>query len=1133
MTPDPSTRRQRIAAGLSTARARFRALDRRDRISLILWIVLIAVIAPFRLGATERMHASEVLIPGSEAAKAEQLSNRSFGREFDHVLLLKGPPNALDRQGPKIAERLAQVPRVRVLDPWRAGGPALRLKPDKAELLIAFRESFDDAGPSATRMRELLHHEVKPPLSAYLSGYADLNRSIKDETVKAMERSEVVAAPLLAIVLILILGSPIAAVMPLFLGGCVALGLAGVLDLMNRFVTPLEVPSIAVGTAMSLALGVDYSLLLVARFRSELSTGATVREASEIAAARAGRTVKFAAAVLTVAMAAATIATPASVLKSATAGVLVAVGLSLLGATVAMPPLLRWAGRDINRYQIVSPGAESRRWGGVALAVLRRPKVAALVVLGVMLALAAPTVGMETGSPDPRILPENDPARADFDVIQRELGGTKALPYLVTLVANHGTLADKRLDTLAKFERRLARDPQTEEVLGPATVARRTAALATVPGRLRQASAAVRQGQSGAARLEQGLAQATGGADQLVRGVSAAAAGSVKLRSGGAAAERGARQIHAGVAAARDGAAALRGGLARASAGARALQQGGKRAKAGAATIASKLRLAARQTRTAAPGAAKLASGLEQGARDLRRLKEPADKATSNTEDALKGLNAMLPTSKADPSYARVYKGVATAVGALSGKNPITGHAIQDGYPGMSAALDQAASQASEAASGASRLRDGVDRLAAGLTRLASGGVSLTHGLEQLEAGAGRLAGGADRLLSGARRLENGLGTLSGGTKRLLSGMGQLRAGNARLATNLGAGATKAAPLVSGIDALHKGAARFKTRTDSLGHGLGAASRVAPVFHSGYTRLAAIQTAPPSQRAAAGWAINWDRGGNAVHYLVAPRASYRPGASARHLPSRAGSPQRAWLDHRVQALARQTGATAAVGGGAATLADFDQVAQDSVPQLVLVLAVVTYLALVPFLRSLILPLIAVLLNVLTLLAAFGVVALTFQPGSPLGGPGYVDDLMVMVIYTVTFALSIDYAVFILDRMREGYGLTRSVKGAITYGIEGTGGVITGAAVIIAAVFLTFMISPVASLRQLGVGLTVAVLLDATLIRLVLLPAALRLVGERAWRTPRWLESLLPAPRTRAERQPDARSAMDAVPEYLN
>ena len=155
------------------------------------------------------------------------------------------------------------------------------------------------------------------------------------------------------------------------------------------------------------------------------------------------------------------------------------------------------------------------------------------------------------------------------------------------------------------------------------------------------------------------------------------------------------------------------------------------------------------------------------------------------------------------------------------------------------------------------------------------------------------------------------------------------------------------------------------------------------------------------------------------------------------------------------------------------------------------------------------------------------VALAFKPGSPLGGPGYVDDIMVMVIYTVTFALSIDYAVFILDRMREGYGLTRSVEGTIAYGIERTGGVITGAAVIMAAVFLTFILSPVVNLRQLGVGLAVAVLLDATLIRLVLLPATLRLVGERAWRTPRWLESLLPtarAPRAATSHAPGGRRA---------
>jgi putative drug exporter of the RND superfamily len=531
-----NTRRQRAAAGLRTTRARFRALDPRDRLSLWAWLFLTLALAPLVIGSTGRMHASEVVVPGTESAKAQALSEQAFGREYDHLVLLQGPRRTLDKEGPAIAERIARIPEHRVLDPWRAGGKALRPERDKAVLVVGIRKSFDDAGPAAGRLREQLRDEVKAPLTVHLTGFADLNRSIKDETVTAMEFCELLAAPLLVLILILVLGSPIAAAMPLALGGCVAVMQIAVVDLINRYVTDLEVTSIAVGMAMSLALGVDYALLLVARFRRELAAGTEVGEASEIAATNAGRTVKFAAAVLVFTMTAATIATPASVLKSATIGVLAAVAFSVLGATLALPPLLRWAGHDINRYQIVSPGAESRRWSGIALAVLRRPVIAAGLVLAMMLAISAPALGLETGPPDPRILPKDDPARADFDVIERELGATRSMPFVVTVVANSGTLADERLEKLARFERQLARDRETDQVLGPATVARRTAALAQAPGQLDEASAGVRDGRLATGKLENGLERAAGGADQLIAGLSTAADGSRKLEAGGASA---------------------------------------------------------------------------------------------------------------------------------------------------------------------------------------------------------------------------------------------------------------------------------------------------------------------------------------------------------------------------------------------------------------------------------------------------------------------------------------------------------------------------------------------------------------------------------------------------------------------
>jgi RND superfamily putative drug exporter len=164
------------------------------------------------------------------------------------------------------------------------------------------------------------------------------------------------------------------------------------------------------------------------------------------------------------------------------------------------------------------------------------------------------------------------------------------------------------------------------------------------------------------------------------------------------------------------------------------------------------------------------------------------------------------------------------------------------------------------------------------------------------------------------------------------------------------------------------------------------------------------------------------------------------------------------------------------------------------------------------LRSPLLAAIAVVLNLASVGAAIGVMSLVCKlpEGYPLGGHPYIDTVGAAAIFGVTFGLSIDYAVFLLARMREHYLQNGDNSAAIAFGLERTAGVITGAAAIMAAVFVSFAAAPIATVSQMGVGLTVAILLDATVVRIVLLPALMLLFGERVWRTPAWLDRLLPA-----------------------
>jgi putative drug exporter of the RND superfamily len=152
----------------------------------------------------------------------------------------------------------------------------------------------------------------------------------------------------------------------------------------------------------------------------------------------------------------------------------------------------------------------------------------------------------------------------------------------------------------------------------------------------------------------------------------------------------------------------------------------------------------------------------------------------------------------------------------------------------------------------------------------------------------------------------------------------------------------------------------------------------------------------------------------------------------------------------------------------------------------------------------------VVMNLLTVGAAFGVLCLLFQGRHPLlGGPGYIDTLALTGTFTVIFALSIDYQLFLLSRMREAHQTTGSATASIEIAIARTASIILGAAAIMIAVFAAFATGSFSTVRQLGVGLTTAIVLDATVVRLLLLPALVRLLGERSWWLPSWAVRLLP------------------------
>jgi RND superfamily putative drug exporter len=161
------------------------------------------------------------------------------------------------------------------------------------------------------------------------------------------------------------------------------------------------------------------------------------------------------------------------------------------------------------------------------------------------------------------------------------------------------------------------------------------------------------------------------------------------------------------------------------------------------------------------------------------------------------------------------------------------------------------------------------------------------------------------------------------------------------------------------------------------------------------------------------------------------------------------------------------------------------------------------------------PIKAILMNLLSVGAAYGLMVLVFQKGVGAGLLGYqqsgaIDAWIPLFLFTVLFGLSMDYHVFLLSRIRERYDQTGDNSEAVAYGLRSTAGLITGAALIMVAVFGAFSSGNLVMFQQVGFGLAVAILLDATIIRSVLVPATMRLLGNANWYMPpvlRWLPDL--------------------------
>jgi RND superfamily putative drug exporter len=224
----------------------------------------------------------------------------------------------------------------------------------------------------------------------------------------------------------------------------------------------------------------------------------------------------------------------------------------------------------------------------------------------------------------------------------------------------------------------------------------------------------------------------------------------------------------------------------------------------------------------------------------------------------------------------------------------------------------------------------------------------------------------------------------------------------------------------------------------------------------------------------------------------------------------------------IRAIDTVPGATVQVTGDTAFDIDLVNYMIGHTPLAIGFVLITTLIVLTVLLRSVVLPFKAVLMNALSLSAAFGALVWVFDQGhlSNILGftAGPLDPTIPVLLFCVVFGLSMDYEVFLLTRMQEAWVRTGDNRIAVADGLERSGRLVTGAAAIMACVFLAFALASVVTIKSIGVGMAVAVIADATLVRALVVPAVMRLLGDANWWAPRWLR---PRERVREEIAPAA------------
>jgi RND superfamily putative drug exporter len=406
---------------------------------LIAYLVAMVLFGVFGVQVFGAMKSEGFNYPGSDSSRAAAVLAEDFGVTDPAAILAIETPTDVDTDAAAATAVLDEVAAVDGVDSvvsyWSTGGaPAFLGTDGRTGQAIVIAEDGTDREALAAEIVAQVGGE-QGEVVVYAFGGEIIGNAFNDTITGDLARAESIAIPITALILLFVFGSVVAAGLPFLVAGGTILGSFLVLFLVSR-VTDVSVFALNLVTGLGLALGIDYALLIINRFREELAAGRSVPEAVAATVGSAGRTVFVSGLTVAVALASLLIFPQYFLRSFAYAGIAVSL-LAVIGALTAIPALLAILGRNVNRLKVrrgdLAP-KDDGAWARIARFVMRRPWPVLIGTVAALLVLAAPALGAVFGQVDERALPPDNAAAQAGEVLRERFPGNEGSPYEIVVL---------------------------------------------------------------------------------------------------------------------------------------------------------------------------------------------------------------------------------------------------------------------------------------------------------------------------------------------------------------------------------------------------------------------------------------------------------------------------------------------------------------------------------------------------------------------------------------------------------------------------------------------------------------------------------------------------------------------------